>query len=114
VIAGLQQVVAQLHAAGKRVIGGTITPDEGCIYGCYSASAETAREAVNAWIRSSGTFDAVVDFDQALRDPADPHQLLPAYDSGDHLHPNDAGYRAMANAVNLATLRNLAANDAVR
>jgi lysophospholipase L1-like esterase len=59
---------------------------------------------VNAWIRSSGTFDAVVDFDQAVRDPADPRRVLAAYDSGDHLHPNDAGYQAMADAVPLDEL----------
>jgi len=111
VITGLQQVVAQLHAAGKQVVGGTITPDEGCAFGCYSPSAEAAREAVNAWIRDSGTFDAVADFDRALRDPADPQRLSPGYDSGDHLHPNDTGYRAMAAAVDLATLRRLAASE---
>ena len=59
------------------------------------------REAVNEWIRHIGTYDAVIDFDAAIRDPANPKRMLPAYDSGDHLHPNDAGYQAMANAVDL-------------
>jgi lysophospholipase L1-like esterase len=60
---------------------------------------------VNQWIRTSGRFDGVIDFDAAIRDPANPLRMLPAYDSGDHLHPNDAGYQAMANAVNLTLFR---------
>ena len=68
----------------------------------YSAAGEADRDAVNRWIRTSGAFDGVIDFDQALRDPADPLRLRPAYDSGDHLHPDDAGYQAMADAVKLA------------
>jgi lysophospholipase L1-like esterase len=60
------------------------------------------REAVNDWIRGSGEFDGVIDFDKVTRDPAQPKRFLPAYDSGDHLHPNDAGYQAMGNAVPLA------------
>ena len=62
---------------------------------------------MNRWIRTSGAFDAVVDFDAVVRDPASPQNLLPVFDSGDHLHPNDAGYAAMANAVNLSTLRSV-------
>ena len=62
-------------------------------------------QAVNAWVRTSGAFDGVVDFDRATRDPANPLRLLPAYDSGDHLHPSDAGYAAMANAVSLRLLQ---------
>ena len=65
---------------------------------------EATRVAVNDWIRRSGEFDAVIDFDKVTRDPADPQRMLPAYDSGDHLHPGDAGYQAMANAVDLSKL----------
>jgi lysophospholipase L1-like esterase len=67
----------------------------------YSAAKEQKRQTVNRWIRSSGAFDAVIDFDQAVRDPARPTRMLPAYDSGDHLHPNDAGMAAMADAIPL-------------
>jgi lysophospholipase L1-like esterase len=74
---------------------GTTTP------GYFTPDKEAVRQAVNGWIRSSGAFDAVIDFDQALRDPAHPARLLPAYDSGDGLHPNDAGHRVMADAVPL-------------
>lgn len=101
-IMGLQQVVSRSHAAGVRVVVGTIAPWKG--WRTYSPEREEIRVAVNSYIRSAGIFDAVVDFDEALRDPADPGQLRPAFDSGDHLHPNDAGYRAMAEAVDLRTL----------
>jgi lysophospholipase L1-like esterase len=101
-IAADKQIIAQAHADGLRIIGGTLTPIKGSSY--YSPQHEQIREAVNQWIRTSGAFDAVVDFDKATRDPADPQMFLPAYDSGDHLHPNDAGYQAMADAVNIASL----------
>lgn len=100
--AGLQQIAAQARARGLRVIGGTILPYEGADY--WTAAGERVRLAVNRWIRTSGVFDAVADFDAATRDPGDPHRLLAAYDSGDHLHPGDAGYRAMAAAVPLGAL----------
>jgi lysophospholipase L1-like esterase len=96
---GLNQIVLQAHARGLRVIGCTITPYGGWM--TYDASGEAARLAVNHFIRHSGIFDGVVDFDAAVRDPLDPHRLLPLYDSGDHLHPNAAGHRAMADAVDL-------------
>lgn len=99
---GLHQIVLQAHARGLRVIGCTITPYEGWLY--YDRKGEAARLAVNEFIRNSGIFDAVADFDAAMRDPRDPHRLLPAYDSGDHLHPNAAAHRVMANAVDLRTL----------
>jgi lysophospholipase L1-like esterase len=103
VIAGLRQIAARAHALGLRVIGGTITPFEG--YSAYTAVYEANREAVDSFIRSSGgVFDAVVDFDAAIRDPGNPLAMLPVYDSGDHLHPSSAGYQAMANAVDLAQL----------
>jgi lysophospholipase L1-like esterase len=103
IIAGYQQIIARAHARGLRVIGATLTPMEGSAY--WSAATERERLAVNAWIRGSHAFDGVIDFDQVVRDPADPHRLLPGYDSGDHLHPNDAGYQAMADAIDLALLR---------
>ena len=81
------------------VIGGTLTPYEGAGY--YTAAGEATRAAINAFIRTSSEFDGAIDFDAAVRDPANPRRLLPAYDSGDHLHLNDAGYERMANAVDL-------------
>ena len=72
--------------------------------GYYSVEKEQVRQAVNRWIRDSGEFDAVVDFDAVTRDPAHPTRLLPAYDSGDHLHPGDAGNKAMADAIDIAVL----------
>ncbi len=72
--------------------------------GHYNPAKDAVRREVNRWIRESGVFDAVVDFDAVLRDPAHPARLLPAYDSGDNLHPNDAGYQAMAQALDMATL----------
>ena len=92
-----KQIIAQAHATGVRVLGGTLTPIQGSSY--YSPATEAIREQLNTWIRTSGAFDSVVDFDAATRDPADPRQLRPSYDSGDHLHPSDAGYQAMAAAV---------------
>ena len=81
------------------MIGCTILPYEGAGY--FREAGETIRQAVNEWIRTSGVYDAVVDFDKATRDPANPRRLRPEFDPGDHLHPNDAGYRAMAEAVDL-------------
>jgi lysophospholipase L1-like esterase len=97
-----QQIIDQVHAAGKKIIGATLTPFAGAAY--YSDAKEQIREQLNNWIRTSGAFDGVVDFDATTRDPNNPTTFLPAYDSGDHLHPNDAGYQAMANAVNLTQL----------
>jgi len=103
IIAGYQQIIAQVHAEGLKIFGGTLTPFQGAFY--FSVAGEAKREAVNAFVRTSGMFDGVIDFDKAVRDPSNPLQFLPLYDSGDHLHPNDAGYQAMANAVNLALFR---------
>jgi lysophospholipase L1-like esterase len=100
IIAGYQQIITQVHLKGLRVFGGTLTPFKGAAY--YSAAGEAKRQAVNTWIRTSGEFDGVIDFAAATRDPADPLMLRLAYDSGDHLHPNDAGYQAMANAIDLS------------
>ena len=103
VIAGLEQIAATCRAAGLRVLVGTITPFAG--YSAYTAAYEAARQSVNSFIRSNGgLFDGVIDFDAAVRDPSNPSALLPAYDSGDHLHPSPAGYQAMANAIDLADL----------
>ena len=103
IIAGDQRIIAAAHAAGLKIFGATITPFQGSEY--YDKAAETKRETVNHWIRTSHAFDGVIDFAKAVRDPAAPLQLAPAYDSGDHLHPNDKGYQAMANAIDLAQLR---------
>ena len=96
-VAGYRQLIARARAARIAVIGATLAPFEGAAY--YSAQKDALRQAVNAWIRSSGEFDAVLDADRILRDPARPSRLLPAYDSGDHLHPNDRGYQALGEAA---------------
>ncbi|HEX4020505.1 MAG TPA: SGNH/GDSL hydrolase family protein [Acidobacteriaceae bacterium] len=106
IIGGLQQIIHRAHSHGIRVIGATLTPYEGAEY--VAAAGEKKREAVNTWIRTSGAFDGVVDFDAATEDPQNPNHFFPAYDSGDHLHPNDAGYKAMANAFDLKMLTRLA------
>ena len=102
---GHRQLIARAHLAGIRAIGGTILPFKDDTLGFYSAVNERKREILNRWIRTSGEYDGVIDFDAAMRDPADPLRLNPAYDSGDHLHPNDAGMAAMANAVPLRYFR---------
>jgi lysophospholipase L1-like esterase len=105
IIAGMKQIIARAHAHGIRVIGGTLLPFGGTAYpGYYDAKAESKRQEVNRWIRGAHAVDVVVDFDAALRDPTRPEQLMAALDSGDHLHPNDSGYREMAETVNLDTL----------
>jgi lysophospholipase L1-like esterase len=102
IIAAYQQLVAKAHAEGIRVLGGTITPFKG--WRVYDSTLEAARLAVNDFIRTGGLFDGVVDFDAAVRNQQDPLTMRAEFDSGDHLHPGDAGYRAMAAAVNLALL----------
>ncbi|MEV6278677.1 SGNH/GDSL hydrolase family protein [Nocardia sp. NPDC051832] len=99
-IAGHLDLIRQARTKGLRVIGATLTPIHGSPY--YSPAAEATRQAFNEWIRTAGAYDAVVDFDAALRDPADPQRFAPHFDSGDHIHPSDAGYTAMAAAVNPA------------
>jgi lysophospholipase L1-like esterase len=105
-IAGLRQVVARLRRAGLRVLLGTLLPDAGNIFSPFGGSpaGDAVRQAVNAWIRAGGGAHAVVDFDAAVRDPADPARLLPRYDGGDHIHPNARGYERMAGAVDLRRL----------
>ena len=102
ILAAYQQIVVRAHAAGIRVIGATITPYTGSDYYHPGPSSEADRETINQWIRTPGRFDDVVDFDKAVRDPSHPDRMLPAYDSGDHLHPSPAGYHAMGNAVPLS------------
>jgi lysophospholipase L1-like esterase len=106
VMAGIKEVVDRAHAHNLRIAGGTILPfkdaDSG---GNWTAAKEQWRQTVNAFIRSEAGFDAVIDFAGAVQDPADPARMLPAFDSGDHLHPNEAGFEAMANAIDLDVLR---------
>jgi len=107
--AGYRQLIAQAHSRGIRVLGATLTPFEGALPGTpladyYQPGKDALRAQVNDWIRHSGAFDAVIDFDAALRDPANPARIAARFDSGDHLHPGDAGHRAMADAVALDAL----------
>ena len=99
---GLQQIVLSAHLHGIRAIGCTITPYEGWL--TYDAQGEKTRLSVNQFIRTSGIFDGVADFDAIIRDPDDRHRILRAYDSSDHLHPNARAYKAMANAIDLGLL----------
>ncbi|TWI67365.1 lysophospholipase L1-like esterase [Pseudoduganella lurida] len=108
--AGFRQVIAAAHARGVRVTGGTLPPFEHALEGTpyaghYSPEKEALRQRLNDWIRLGAAFDAVVDFDAVLRDPARPQRMKGNYDSGDHLHPGDAGYRAMAAAVVIGALQ---------
>ncbi|HXM55148.1 MAG TPA: SGNH/GDSL hydrolase family protein [Candidatus Dormibacteraeota bacterium] len=104
-ISAYQQIISSAHSRGLRVIGGTLLPfKNAAVPNYYTTQGDTTRMQVNNWIRTSGAFDGVVDFDTAMRSPSDPLMLNPTFDSGDHLHPNDAGYQAMANAINLALL----------
>ncbi|MFF7729633.1 SGNH/GDSL hydrolase family protein [Streptomyces sp. NPDC008001] len=107
IISGLRDMVQRAHARGLRVVGSTLTPIAG--HKGVVERQQVTRQGVNQIIRAGGVFDSVVDFDRTLRDPADPERLLPAYDSGDHLHPTDAGYEAMARALDLETLKGEAA-----
>ena len=108
-IAGYRQLIALAHADNVRLIGATLPPFEGALSGTplanyYNSEKDSLRQEINSWIRESGAFDAVVDFDAVLRDPENPARLKPAFDSGDHLHPGDTGNRAMADAVDLDAL----------
>jgi lysophospholipase L1-like esterase len=103
IIAGYKQIIARTHASGLKIFGATILPYQG--FGAWTPHGETKRVSVNQWIRTSGAFDGVIDFDAALRDPASPARMAPKYDSGDHLHPGPAGHEAMGNAVDLALFR---------
>lgn len=98
-VAAYRDIISQAHAHGLRVYGGTILPFGGSFYD--NPEREAARQIVNRWIRTGGAFDAVIDFDAALRDPANPSRLLPEADSGDSLHPSEHGYRMMADVIDL-------------
>jgi lysophospholipase L1-like esterase len=102
ILAAYQQMLVRAHAHDITVIGATITPYTGSDYYHPGPASEADRQAINQWIRAAGHFDAVIDFDKVLRDPQQPSRLLPAYDSGDHLHPSPAGYRAMGEAIPLS------------
>jgi lysophospholipase L1-like esterase len=108
-IAGYQQLIDRAHLHGIKVIGATLTPFESAFAGTplqtyYNPEKEKMRQAVNDWIRQSGAYDGVIDFDVVIRDPQHPSRIRAEYDAGDHLHPNDAGYKAMGDAVDLKLL----------
>ena len=102
-IEGITQLVERAHQHGIKVYGATVTPYGGAGYS--SPQGEQIRSALNTWLRTGNIVDGVIDFDKATRDPANPARFLLAYDSGDHLHPNDAGYKAMAGSIDLGMLR---------
>ena len=104
ILAAYEQIITRAHTHNIKVIGATLTPFVGSNYYHPDKSSEADRIAVNEWIRSTGHFDAVIDFDKITRDPDHPDQFLPAFDSGDHLHPSPAGYLAMANGVPISLL----------
>ncbi len=102
-IVGLKQMIDRAHEHGLKIFGATLTPFAGTAFpGYYTPAKDAIRGRVNEWIRTSKAFDGVIDFDRALRDPAHPDAILPAYNGGDHLHPGDAGYREMGAAIDLS------------
>ncbi|MDW5266400.1 MULTISPECIES: SGNH/GDSL hydrolase family protein [Acidobacteriaceae] len=103
-IAGLSQLATRAHTHGIKVFGATLTPYVGAGYS--SPAGETIREAVNQWIRTTNQLDGVIDFDKTTRDPANPNVYLPADEHGDHLHPNDAGYKVMGDSIDLKIFKN--------
>jgi lysophospholipase L1-like esterase len=102
-IQGYEQLIARAHAHGVKIFGATIAPYEGSFY--YAPAGEAVRQQVNEWIRTSGAFDAVFDFDAVLRDPAHPSRMVDGLHSGDFLHGADAGYRALAESIDLELFR---------
>jgi lysophospholipase L1-like esterase len=107
VIQGHRQLIERAHAKGLKIFGCTLTPVEGFLlpgtpFPVFTHEKEAKREAVNRWIRTSGEYDDVIDFDRVLRDPSSPTRILAVYDSGDHGHPNDLGYNALADAIDLS------------
>jgi lysophospholipase L1-like esterase len=111
VIQGHRQLIQRAHAKRLKIFGCTLTPLEGFLvpgtpFPVFTPAREIKRQAVNAWIRTSGEYDGVIDFDRVLADPSSPSKILALYDSGDHGHPNDAGYAALANAIDLKLFRN--------
>ena len=117
--AGYRELAEHAHARGLRILGATLTPFAGALPGTplddyYAVDKDALRQQLNAWLRTDSPFDAVIDLDAALRDPADPIRMAAAYDSGDHLHPGDAGNRAMAEAVDLEVLLGSSETPGVR
>ncbi|HEX5324998.1 MAG TPA: GDSL-type esterase/lipase family protein, partial [Capsulimonadaceae bacterium] len=98
-IGAFQQIIARAHEHNIRVYGATITPCGGSFY--FTPQLEADRQAINKWIRTSGEFDGVIDFDAITRDPENPNHLLASVDGGDHLHPSNDGYKIMANDIDL-------------
>jgi lysophospholipase L1-like esterase len=106
IIAGYKQLIERAHLHSIKVIGSPLTPFENALVGTpnqgyFTPDKEAKRQAVNYWIRTSGAFDGIIDFERVLADPAHPIAIVPAYDSGDHLHPNDTGYKAMGESIDL-------------
>jgi len=105
-IAGHRQLIARAHARGLGIVVSTLLPYEGTTFpGYFTPEGERSRQAFNQWVRTTKDHDGFIDLDAVIRDPANPTRMLPKYDSGDHLHPSDAGYEAMAQAVDLSLLR---------
>jgi len=100
--AAYEQIITRAHTADIKVVGATLLPFVGSNYYHPGPANEADRQAVNKWIRTSGEFDVVLDFDRLMRDPEHPERLLPAFDCGDHLHPSPSGYAAMGQAVPLS------------
>ena len=106
VIAGLKQMIERAHEKGIKIFGATLTPFEGTLSpGYFTPEKEVKRKAINEWIRTSNAFDGLIDFDEAVRDPSHPDRMLAAYDGGDHLHPGDAGYKAMGECIDLSLFK---------
>jgi lysophospholipase L1-like esterase len=105
-IAGMKQMIERAHEKGLKIFGATLTPFEGTLFkGYFTPEKEAKRKTVNEWIRTGKAFDGVIDFEKAVRDPDHPDRMLPAYDGGDHLHPGDAGYKAMGEAIDLSLFK---------
>jgi lysophospholipase L1-like esterase len=105
-IAGMKQMIERAHEHGVKVIGATLTPFEGTSFaGYFTPEKETKRKALNEFIRNGHAFDGVIDFEKAVRDPQNPDRMLAAYDGGDHLHPGDAGYKAMGDSIDLSLFK---------
>ena len=102
-IAAHQQMIERAHERGLKIYGATLTPYEGAAY--FTSEGEAKRKALNQWIRTSGAYDGVIDFDMVVRDKSAPARINPAFDSGDHLHPNDAGYTAMGESIDLTLFK---------
>jgi lysophospholipase L1-like esterase len=96
-------MIDRAHERGLKIYGATLTPYEGAAY--FTQEGETKRRALNQWIRTSGMYDGVIDFEAIVRDPSAPTKIQSSFDSGDHLHPNDAGYKAMGESIDLALFK---------